>query len=523
MAKKESFYKKYFTKQWSFLMAGIVFGIAQIIYMIGLIIPKMDGAMETWKVKPITVTTDLGKMFRWMEVWINNFFWFTSELYWTYWTTATWEIISNGWAFVPGIWTAILGMIIGWFLVVLFEKQNRLWVKYSWRLLFVAFIGWMFFSYWTRLAGGCTLNHLLWWVPMMNIHSLVAIVFMSMWGLTGFWLMTKLGLAKYFKHQEDLDYAKAQYKKWTNDGVTYDPNYRPWKNPMVWLGLTFLLAFVWIAITGMISNPEFLQHMKGDSIKDFGKSFADKGISYVIITLIAWIIAGFAMAKSGFGTECSLISVEASAMIRKDEKKWNKLGLPNITRTLFKGLLPLQWVAAMWVIVSIFVLVTVYFLWMKHWFTDPTKYKFYLTAWVPIGGFFLGFGAVLLIGCEIRSYMRLGMLYLNTLIWFIGFAVWYLPFTLFYKEHTTFLKNTIVPYLKQNEIFTVPELITSNPTGQVVVATLWTIMLVWILVWSTKAGRKYIGMKKKWSFLTQNTQEIHEEFGDEMKGKAKYK
>jgi len=64
MAKKESFYKKYFTKQWSFLMAGIVFGIAQIIYMIGLIIPKMDGAMETWKVKPITVTTDLGKMFR---------------------------------------------------------------------------------------------------------------------------------------------------------------------------------------------------------------------------------------------------------------------------------------------------------------------------------------------------------------------------------------------------------------------------------------------------------------------------
>jgi len=26
----------------------------------------------------------------------------------------------------------------------------------------------------------------------------------------------------------------------------------------------------------MISNPEFLQHMKGDSLKDFGKSIADK-------------------------------------------------------------------------------------------------------------------------------------------------------------------------------------------------------------------------------------------------------
>jgi len=37
----------------------------------------------------------------------------------------------------------------------------------------------------------------------------------------------------------------------------------------------------------MISNPEFLQNMKGDSLKDFGKSIADKGMSYVIITLFA--------------------------------------------------------------------------------------------------------------------------------------------------------------------------------------------------------------------------------------------
>ena len=462
-------------------------------------------------------------MFRGLEVWINNFFGFTSELYGTYGTTASWEIISNGWAFIPGIGTAILGMIIGWFLVVLFEKQNRLWVKYSGRLLLVAFIGWMFFSYGTRLAGGCTLNHLLGWVPMMNIHSLVAIVFMSMWGLTGFWLMTKLGLAKYFKHQEDLDYVKAQYKKWNTDGATYDPNYRPWKNPMVWLGLTFLIAFVGIAILGMISNPEFLQHMSWDSVKDFGKSFAHKGIAYVIITLGAGIIAGFAMAKSGFGTECALISVEASAMIKKDEKKWAKMGLPNITRTLFKGLLPLQWVAAMWVIVSVFVLITVYFLGMKHGFTDPTKYKFYLTAWVPIGGFFLGFGAVLLIGCEIRSYMRLWMLYLNTLIWFIGFAVGYLPFTLFYKEHKEFLSSTIVPYFKENEIFTIPDLIAGswNVTGQAIVATLWTIMLILLFTWTIKKGKANLGSKKSSDFLLKNTQKIHEKYGDEIKVKLK--
>jgi len=520
---KECKLKKVFTKQWSFMMAGIVFGIAQIIYMVWLWAPHFNEAISTWKVKPITVTTDLGKMFRGLEVWINNFFGFTSELYGTYGTSATGEMISNGWAFTPGIWTAILGMIIGWFLVVLFERQNKLWVKYSGRLLLTSFIGWMFFSYGTRLAGGCTLNHLLGWIPMMNVHSLVAVMFMSLWGLTGFWLMTKLDLAKYFKHQEELSYAKSEYEKGTNDGVTYDPNYNPWKNPMVWLGLTFLLAFTWIAIYGMLFSPEMLQHLKGGNIKEFGKSIADKWLSYVIITLFAGIMAGFAMAKSGFGTECALISVEASSMIRADEKKWNKYGLPNVTRTLFKGLLPLQWVAAMWVIVSVFVLITVYFLGMKHGFTDPTKYKFYLTAWVPFGWFFLGFGAVLLIGCEIRSYMRLGMLYLNTLIGFIGFAVGYLPFTLYYKEHVAFLNATIVPYLKANEIFTVPELVTSNPTGQVVVAVLWTLMLIGIFAWTIKAGKKYLGMKNGSEFLTKNTEEIHTDHGDTMKWEVKYK
>ena len=519
MAKKCKL-KKYLTKQWSFMMAGIVFGVAQIIYMIGLIAPSFDKAMDTWKIKPITVTTDLGKMFRGLEVWVNNLFGFTSELYGTY-TEVAGEMISNWGAFIPWVGPAIVGMIIGWALVALAERQNKLWVKYSGRLLIVAFIGWMFFSYGTRLAGGCTLNHLLGWVPMMNIHSMVAIIFMSLWGLTGFWLMTKLDLAKYFKHQEEFDYVKAQYKKGTNDGITYDPNYKPYKNILVWIGLTFTLAFVWVAIYGMLVSPEFLQNLKGEEMKAFNKSISGSGLAYVIITLFAGIIAGFAMWKSGFGTECALISAEASAMIRKDEKKWNKMGLPNVTRTLFKGLLPLQWVAAMWVIVSAFVVIAVYFLGMKHGFGWSVKYE--LTLWVPIGGFFLGFGAVLLIGCEIRSYMRLGMLYLNTLIWFIGFAIGYLPFTLYYAEHKAFLSNTSISNVLGTEpVYTFPELIAgTSHTGQTIVAVLWFLMLVWILTWSIKAGKKYMNVKKSWEFLTKNTGEIHEEYGDEMKGKVK--
>ena len=65
--------KKLLTKQWSFLWAGIIFGVAQIIYLLGTMLPKMlDGKVP--KVKPMTVTTDLGKMFRAIEVWISNTF-----------------------------------------------------------------------------------------------------------------------------------------------------------------------------------------------------------------------------------------------------------------------------------------------------------------------------------------------------------------------------------------------------------------------------------------------------------------
>ncbi|ADV79990.1 hypothetical protein Thebr_1421 [Thermoanaerobacter brockii subsp. finnii Ako-1] len=54
----------------------------------------------------------------------------------------------------------------------------------------------------------------------------------------------------------------------------------------------------------------------------------------------------------------------------------------------------------------------------------------------------MGMEAVLLIGCEIRTYMRIGLGYLGSWVGFLGFAVGYLPFTLFYEQHMNFLKAT---------------------------------------------------------------------------------
>jgi len=51
------------TRQWSFFWAGIAFGVAQLIYLVGTMWPSWL-ADKTPKVKPMTMTTDLGKMFR---------------------------------------------------------------------------------------------------------------------------------------------------------------------------------------------------------------------------------------------------------------------------------------------------------------------------------------------------------------------------------------------------------------------------------------------------------------------------
>ena len=137
--------KKYLTKQWSFLWAGIVFGIAQMIYFIGTMMPSwLRGSVP--KVKPMTVTTDLGKMFRGVEVWLTNLFGATDPQIYGSSKEIGGEIVNSGGASVPGIGWIILGMLIGGWLVGRFEGESRIWVKYSKKMLLVSFIGGIIFS-----------------------------------------------------------------------------------------------------------------------------------------------------------------------------------------------------------------------------------------------------------------------------------------------------------------------------------------------------------------------------------------
>ena len=480
------------TRQWSFFWAGIGFGIAQIIYIVTLWYDAW-GAGKDAKSTPITVTTDLGRMFRAMELQITQWLGMAD---WQLYGSST-DGIASGGAFTPGVGWAIVGMMLGGWFVALLEKESRSWVKYSTKMLWISFIGGIVFSYGTRLAGGCTLNHLLGGLPMMNIHSLVTVAMMAMGGALAFLVMSKLNLADNFKHQETKDYVVNAD---AGERSLYDPDYKPRKRPIYWFSFLFLVLFFGIASYGGFFSPDNLEHLRKGNMEAFGKSVEAKGWFYVMGTLIAGIVGGFAMAKSGFGTECALVCAETAQTMTKNDAKFAAMRVPRITRTLMRGYLPMIGVAAHWVLMLAVIWGAWVFFGIKPGFEDGIKEQ--LTAGSLIGGLLLGMGAVLLVGCEIRSYMRVGLGYLNTWVGLIGFAVGYLPFTLFLNEHEGFLKSTLM--VKEFKVY---QLITQDVAMQQAILGGWMLLILAMLIWLVRLGTRNTGTNRH-AMLYKSTEDL---------------
>jgi len=253
---------------------------------------------------------------------------------------------------------------------------------------------------------------------------------------------------------------------------------------------------IFVAFYGGFFSPENMEHIKGDKIIPFNKSVEHKGWFYVIATLIGGIIGGIGLGKSGFGTECALVSAEVADSMKNNDDKYRFLGVPKITRTLMRGYLPIIGIAAHWVVMLGFVLIAWILFDVEPAFAGKVKYS--LTAGSFIGGFLLGLGAVLLIGCEIRSYMRLGMGYLNTLIGFIGFALGYLPFTLYYKEHKNFLTETVLigKNGKWSNAYKIYDWFGNNPMIHKIILFIWWLLLLYLLIILIKKGQKNTGLQK---------------------------
>jgi hypothetical protein len=206
------------------------------------------------------------------------------------------------------------------------------------------------------------------------------------------------------------------------------------------------------------------------------------------------------------------LTAEAHHFTTKNDTVMDRFNMPKITKTLFRGMMPLVGISAMWVLVSAFFILTWGFLDYKHGFTNDIKYA--LTAGVPIGGFILGMGAVLLIGCEIRSYMRIGLGYTNTMVGFAGFAVGYIPFTLNYKEHMDFFYATDILGTEaaiaagEPGLYYVPQLFSDNHWIQVGVALVWLFLLARLFLWAIRKGSRVLGTTPS-VIAHKNTEDVH--------------
>lgn len=444
------------TRPWSFIWGGFLVGLAEVLYFL---------KYET----PIPITTGLAKMFGTLEANITH----TDFITRTYSADIHWVLI---------------GMIMGGCLVTLIERERKTWVKYPPRVAVLAFVGAMIFGFGTRLAQGCTAWHYLGGIPAMSLTSLVVAIVSIPFAYLAFLLMAKLNAGGFMKHHEvKATVQKCVELEYQTETLTYDPGHKPYRDP-VRLVLTafFLLVMVSAGWTAL----------QGESPNSIG------GLAWAEILLKGMVgfLVGFGIAKSGFGTECAVMSPKSLLM---KPKHFDAMKVAKITQTMFTGMMPF---AGLLVAILMFNF-TILFTWIVLGWDVPVvveagRYKYGFHLGHLVGGPMLGIGSVMMLGCEIRTYARLGMAYLTGLAALPGFMLGYLPYSL-YKEQIDeiFFSRG---FMKEKNML---ELLPENPYVQYAFALAYTAVLVGLLVWTIRKGSQIAKVNAK-DYVMLSTDEI---------------
>ena len=442
-------------RQWPFWISGVFVGIAEIMNYIVL-------------EKPIGLTTGLVEM-----------------------TAAFEQTVAPGidwWsrAYDPNVHWIIIGVVIGAWLVARAEGESRGWIKYPVKELVLAFIGGFVFSFGTRLAAGCTTHHFLGGLPSMSTASLLYLTAILPAGFLTFYLMSVMRIGHVFKGQENKatsELGEKQGGKLALDGLAcgasrgYNPN-RDWLRISI---LVLMFAFFGNAIVGSF--------VYGTEDGVFGWNYAISVIGWgmALWLLLVGIVAGVGMAKTGFGTECAFMTPEVSMGLEHKEnffeKQWK---IPGTTRVMFRSMSPFT---------AIFI--EILMLWgaiMIGWQFFDIKLPLGMNpSWVLLlGAACQGFGSVAMIGCEIRTYMRLGLGYMTAVAAFPGFLLGYLPYTLYSDFWVELARETTITRVKH-----VPDIFGHDPVVQALVGIAYGLVVAGLLYWSIKRGMRLTGFSFK--------------------------
>lgn len=453
------------TRPWSFVWGGFLVGLAEVIHFVKYGIP-------------IPVTTGLAKMFGAIEENVTG----TDFITRTYSADIHWIVV---------------GIILGASLVTLAERETKTWVRYPFRSVFLAFLGGAIFGFGTRIAQGCTTWHYLGGIPAMSLTSLVVALVSIPFAYLAFLVMAKLNVGGFMKHQE----VKATVQKcvelgYRTDTVGYDPGHKPYRDP-VRIGLTaffvlFAVSVIWTASRGEAPN-----------------SIGELPWSGVLVKGLVGFLLGFGIAKSGFGTECAVMAPKSLLF---KPKHFEAMKVARITQIMFTGLMPFAGLLVAILMLNLAILITWIGLgWDVPVVVEAGKYKWGFHLGHLVGGPLLGIGSVLMIGCEIRTYARLGMGYLTGLAALPGFLVGYLPYTLYKEElDAVFFSRGFIE--ERNMLSLLP----ADPSIQYSFAVFYTGLLAALLVWAIRKGSQ-VARVTPGEYISKSTDEVFLEGGGERR------
>jgi uncharacterized membrane protein YedE/YeeE len=441
------------THQWPFWLGGLFVGLAEIVFYY-----RYDMF--------IVVTTGFAQMYAVSEEHILGLDWV-------------------GYVYEPGIHWVIIGAVLGARLVAVLEGETRAWVHYNWRMLVLSFIGGLLFSFGTRIAAGCTTHHFIGGIPSMSIASWVVLLSGIPFAFLAFQLSLWSGMGGYFRHQETLKVARKYSKDPQQPQPGYDPAYKPMRDPLRLVLNLFLLTFLLMPLYFAL----FTDSIAGN-VSDIG---------WVEVTWlgIPGLLLGFGIAKCGFGTECSVMAPE-SAFTKASF--YRKGGVPMATYAMFRGMLPLQGFMVSIVMLNLFILGS----WALGVGSIPNASGDMGLYWGHlVGGPLLAMGAVFMIGCEVRTYARLGLGYATALVALPGFFIGYIPYTLFQEQIDAVMFGEGL-----TDFITIPEWAAYTLGGtELGWAAVYSLFLIGILVFSFEYGRRFLRTNLA-SVMRKNTDEL---------------
>ncbi len=465
------------SRQWPWWTAGVLTGLAEVINF-------------AYKHKFIGVTSGMARMLAAVES-----------------TLTGGSLIATKPDYQPNINRIILGALVAAYVFAWLERDLRSWVVYPKPMLVTTAIGAFLFAWGTRIAGGCTLHHLLGGFPAFNLKSIVVMSVSTLGVFTGFIILRALRVTPYFKAQDTKWYVSFAKKAGTADGLTLKIGYNPGKDLLRLTLYAFWVVFAVVIIyNAFFGNTYAVEMGWADSLEKtrIYKHMIRAGtIDDILILLSIGALLGIAVAKTGIGTECALINPEFGIMLSKNEKKvarqWR---IPFHLRTTFLSMGPLVALAihiivaglAFWAGFTFFGILEKHNWFVEQGFTAKVMRNIPNLPLDLLGGFMLGLGTIFMLGCEFRNYARTGLLYITGLLIWPFFYLGYLPYTLARDFWDSIWLDPKWAYASTTFV---PALITENETLQSLIWLLWILLWVGVLVWALRFGAKNLGVNIK--------------------------